>query len=739
MTIKIPKDKVVLMMPSLKDLNIEEINKSQLDALINDADFELIKIDKNDINIDEMKKIEELNFLKKIAFRMVNSTRENIILNMGNEENFIILSGKEELIAKILSDVDIDITVIKANKKTMDVLGINEDEIEEITTYNTQYSPILSWEINPERLKQTWNNVDFVLTQLQEDNLSREEKRTMIPTELWKDEKFQDKAIIHFLRGDAKKDVPHFVWYQPVIINLMKTERNFFEQIWNDFLKGIIEYENRWNTYKVKFNLLVLEDVAVILNEIIEGKDIRKIDEALKHITQWENLILEKIAELEGLGITTGAVYEQYQNKITLIKEERNSLEERKAELITKDINEDNSKIMEVLFDLCRDKKWVLGMNNIPSLFMILEDDFRGDIDIIEAAIRCRKENYHYNDDYEKYIPENVFKEIDNLAIIYNVHLKCEHYISGKYIEKMVKELNTKERCLNFIEKIEKYPLLSKMEEYRSNTESLENIFKKLSLPIRNNNQIALKFINKKYHVYKLLNNKQKLIQEIAEECIKAEGSNLIPDEIKFKVTDPTLIKKMIMEDNTLMMNEASPIEWKNDFSNFLLLTNVRCFKDLSEEAWGKITSNKVENCIPLLNKNPDIYNTLPTSYKENNQLALNFIENIGYIEGNEIPKKLWGSRSFCLDAIMIKKEMIKHVPSYFWKEHEFMEGFCQYLDVKDYGKEEILKLIPEEIKKYFNAFNIKENYNKFLLTYSLDIKLNENVSIKPTNKRNKI
>ena len=66
-------------------------------------------------------------------------------------------------------------------------------------------------------------------------------------------------------------------------------------------------------------------------------------------------------------------------------------------------------------------------------------------------------------------------------------------------------------------------------------------------------------------------------------------------------------------------------------------------------------------------------------------------------------------------------------IPEKMWENKDFAIGFAQILDTStESEKLNLLEYAPQKVRKFFEAFEVTENYNQFVLNYILEVELNQ-------------
>lgn len=164
----------------------------QIDACLN----------KNDI----FEKGDDLDIVRKAAYEVANPSSLQLFIDIGYPEHGDIPSIKGNeflvLVADYFEEKNIDVNVSGSPKVIKALLGIKDDIKEYVNLKHDINHISINWDKLKTESIEKWNNKEFVLQQLENDNF----KPDLVSTELWNDYDFLKKIIeVDF------KSIPDFV------------------------------------------------------------------------------------------------------------------------------------------------------------------------------------------------------------------------------------------------------------------------------------------------------------------------------------------------------------------------------------------------------------------------------------------------------------------------------------------------------------------------------------------------
>lgn len=600
--------------------------------------------DKNNILKNE---IEHINWDKDIS----NLTILEII-NLLNEENekdkIIVLEEKEkrkkldEKIELLIKDIEIkkninaDILNLKNKTSELNNLKSNYDEMllikndiklsellnplnKELNLYENnlinnnklkiEYENYLNEEeINLQKLKEKYLNLEQVKDQVKKDNIVLEKLKQNINIQkeikLLKEEKEELKNCNDILLKNKKEreEIQEYILNDKSYINLEKArdedkvnkekikEYNDIIISYNDNLeykeKLKFELENDIKNYEIHNNEYVLEESKFLRNQAgILAKELSPNKPCLvcgskNHPSKAEliNDVLSK-EELDNLKVNLDLLNEKRNNSINNL----NLINAKLNEVDIEKINTEKTKLEAIKFDFdkllndCKifDQK-KLTLNNLNNSILKNEDDVKRYNNIISNLESLEKQIFNFDinlEDLEKEINNNE-TYIKNITTSYNDLNSSIKEIKGKYdvvLSNIENETKNKEKVLN----------------------EINNIDKPTNLYNTNEIVIIKKENDNYFNSYDILKTQIKQLEEKTKDKEISDIDNLNNELLKLRIEKNNMNDDLIIKyDNNVKIYDSISLKFKEIESINRKYSN---YKKLSDTANGNlIGKNKI-------------------------------------------------------------------------------------------------------------------------------------------------
>ena len=600
--------------------------------------------DKNNILKNE---IEHINWDKDIS----NLTILEII-NLLNEENekdkIIVLEEKEkrkkldEKIELLIKDIEIkkninaDILNLKNKTSELNNLKSNYDEMllikndiklselinplnKELNLYENnlinnnklkiEYENYLNEEeINLQKLKEKYLNLEQVKDQVKKDNIVLEKLKQNINIQkeikLLNEEKEELKNCNDILLKNKKEreEIQEYILNDKSYINLEKArdedkvnkekikEYNDIIISYNDNLeykeKLKLELENDIKNYEIHNNEYVLEESKFLRNQAgILAKELSPNKPCLvcgskNHPSKAEliNDVLSK-EELDNLKINLDLLNEKRNNSINNL----NLINAKLNEVDIEKINTEKTKLEAIKFDFdkllndCKifDQK-KLTLNNLNNSILKNEDDVKRYNNIISNLESLEKQIFNFDinlEDLEKEINNNE-TYIKNITTSYNDLNSSIKEIKGKYdvvLSNIENETKNKEKVLN----------------------EINNIDKPTNLYNTNEIVIIKKENDNYFNSYDILKTQIKQLEEKTKDKEISDIDNLNNELLKLRIEKNNMNDDLIIKyDNNVKIYDSISLKFKEIESINRKYSN---YKKLSDTANGNlIGKNKI-------------------------------------------------------------------------------------------------------------------------------------------------
>lgn len=600
--------------------------------------------DKNNILKNE---IEHINWDKDIS----NLTILEII-NLLNEENekdkIIVLEEKEkrkkldEKIELLIKDIEIkkninaDILNLKNKTSELNNLKLNYDEMllikndiklsellnplnKELNLYENnlinnnklkiEYENYLNEEeINLQKLKEKYLNLEQVKDQVKKDNIVLEKLKQNINIQkeikLLNEEKEELKNCNDILLKNKKEreEIQEYILNDKSYINLEKArdedkvnkekikEYNDIIISYNDNLeykeKLKLELENDIKNYEIHNNEYVLEESKFLRNQAgILAKELSPNKPCLvcgskNHPSKAEliNDVLSK-EELDNLKINLDLLNEKRNNSINNL----NLINAKLNEVDIEKINTEKTKLEAIKFDFdkllndCKifDQK-KLTLNDLNNSILKNEDDVKRYNNIISNLESLEKQIFNFDinlEDLEKEINNNE-TYIKNITTSYNDLNSSIKEIKGKYdvvLSNIENETKNKEKVLN----------------------EINNIDKPTNLYNTNEIVIIKKENDNYFNSYDILKTQIKQLEEKTKDKEISDIDNLNNELLKLRIEKNNMNDDLIIKyDNNVKIYDSITLKFKEIESINRKYSN---YKKLSDTANGNlIGKNKI-------------------------------------------------------------------------------------------------------------------------------------------------
>lgn len=399
--------------------------------------------------------------------------------------------------------------------------------------------------------------------------------------------------------------------------------------------------------------------------------------------------------------------------------------------------DEANLQIKEVVKNHLSDKSWIVEYleknkenfrwNDIYILFPHLSEECKelvtptmeNALKLISLDEGSREHGYHT--DFVKTLPKKLIADKNNLIYLFNHYAKTgnEYYLGYQL-------------CFDLVEYINQDPDLIKQLE--KNNSIIDKIWtaKNLAPKYKRNLYFMDLMLSKSPHIYNSFTSKWKETFEVINSCITHGGAQYVPMEIILKYKEKIDIAKIIQSEESLALMVLNNAPEYRTYENILKTgKNIRSLNLVSED-YLNLLGKDVQKYLSLLELNQEVYYHFPQEIKEDKKILLYFLENIEHIseyELNKVPQQAFEDIEIALVALNKHKDnnWNKFISEKMWENKDFAIGFAQILDTStETEKLKLLEGSPQKVRKFFEAFEVTENYNQFVLNYILEIELNQ-------------
>jgi hypothetical protein len=387
-----------------------------------------------------------------------------------------------------------------------------------------------------------------------------------------------------------------------------------------------------------------------------------------------------------------------------------------------KEINKRNSIVYEndyelnpfvdKILKLINSEDWLFSNKlMVAQFYEFLSNKNKENEELITLAIHKGVSIFSEIEEPQQLISISVFNDIEKLTNIWNYINKNNISLQYHFIKKVINSFSSKDNCIKFLSLIEENNVMC--------------LWNGLSKQFKKDKMVMLAFVEKDPEIYIKLSKKWRSDNDIITKCIKAGGTRYI--ENPYILEDKDLIGFMIKEHNYLLTKPSCPLEWRKNIDYIKQFKLEINYLNLSELDWLEITRNDINICEDLMQSNPNCYKIFSKEIRSELSLVKKYIKSDKYCDINSIPREVWYDRDFCLFIADHYSQHIMQIPNYFWHEKKFMKSYCALLDdMKATQTNYLIKFMPSEIKTYFNTFDIKNDYSKFLSLHIISQELNE-------------
>lgn len=466
-----------------------------------------------------------------------------------------------------------------------------------------------------------------------------------------------------------------------------------------DFLKAVIPEMKDYNFSKFDLKILQSENMLEAVK-----------DTYVLFSVIWENCY-KNLYKTESI-----------EQNLGLPAKQLNQVEIKLKNKIDKEVFSKKSICME-LIDYCY---------NIGNLYPYFSLENKIDKEIFGKIFKKEDDSSSYFYNFERDLPLEFFKDKENIFIYLKrkkqpseEFLKASPYVYESWI-------NNKKTIIEILKD--------------DNITNIFSFFKYLPSEFKKDKEVLIPWLARFPKTYENLSNQLKTDPQIVEQFIKSDGNpSYLDNDIVFKISDLGTIQKIISRNPTLLLEKDCPLEWKENM-DILLSVPAKSYT-YSSPAWPKKIINLAlsteENCLFMLDQTPDIYEQIPRNLKLSHAVSASYLQKLEsrdlIYKVDKVPKKLWGTKSFCLTAMQANHQLASEVPAQFFYEKDFILSFVKAID-NSLIQREVFNYAPKEIKQLLDSFSINSDYEDFLTTYMLNNQLNDELTEKnTTNKRKKI
>lgn len=357
-----------------------------------------------------------------------------------------------------------------------------------------------------------------------------------------------------------------------------------------------------------------------------------------------------------------------------------------------------------------------------------------------------------------RYIPDDLLGQVDS-SLLYDhdvlkkLHAyKKEHYFGFDLLSKLPSDFFESEKNTRFylgkvddyIYSMETHPqiysswltnkelLLSYMKDYPKHfsesfiTKVLKDQFKDID--------IAKAVVHAQPRLYrtfpkKIRDNKDVLLTYI--EYGQSHDWNGVNMDLVYAIDNKEHAILALKHDPRLIKNEKFPDQFKNDPEIWYeLIDHWNSYSLPINKSMLNIIATDKNKCKQILYKHPDLYHKMPQEIKNDADIAYSYMLKMNDKEeyhivskAAQLPSHLKGNLDFCIKLLSLNKKLIEVVPQNFWYNSEFVLKVCKEIDGKQMSRHVFLNA-PTDVKLFFDAFQITENYGDFMGKYILNQEL---------------
>lgn len=372
-----------------------------------------------------------------------------------------------------------------------------------------------------------------------------------------------------------------------------------------------------------------------------------------------------------------------------------------------------NTRITREIFTNAKICRELLGLSyDIGSLYKYFSDEVKLNPEIVDYLYaQSRKDHYDKVDLIKSLIPKYFLKEENTIRFLQDLD-----YISNPEIYPYIYNqwIDDKEKIIQFL-KVNKI-------------KSIAYFYELIPKHIKEDKDFIIAFLPFSSEIMNDLKIKHFRDKDILEAIINNKRADRIPEDIIFSLTNIDLIKTLVAENYDILRKKNTPSSWTSN-DEIISAVPTKNLIWLPDKIINRYLSSE-KNCIASINKDKDIYNCISYKLKLIHNVSLTYLEIISNDEKNKkyienVPSQLWGSKDFCLMAMAENFRATEKVPSNFFSDPEFINEFFIKLDNYSLDKK-CLNLAPKEIKQTLDAYEITDNYERFIKSYLLNKDISE-------------
>lgn len=614
---------------------------------------------------------------RQAAFEYLNPTPNHFIqIDLEKNDNgWIVTQGLKYLVVAFLKNLEhVDIDIVGDEKKIKALFGKNVQLSEKKYEPEEHVDFKFNWEVNEISLKHSWENNDFILSQIKQAHYAKKEKSQVnpvlqfIPEYKWEEEEFLNKVIPELTYQDFN--------------SLSDSVKTSFKIA--DLCQDVHIFKKMWSS---------------VYSELFKEKKI--YDEA-------ELSSQEK--ELKSYLLNT--VFTSFELCKKIISYSSYSTEAQESYRFFSREVQTHPEIVNLMIDKMRKNK-----NEYGAFSTLVED-----------------------------LPEELFKDIN---VVYEV-IK-DQSLSSLRLNPQKTHGGEKEHSKIYKFWIDDKEKILQLNGMFYTTNFMTPFFNYMPTALKEDKDFILEMLKRNPGIYPLLKSKEKNNLEIFSSYIEhVEKIGEVPSKLLFRIKEPELIKKIIHDQPSCLSSPDCPQEWLEN-NDYLLSLPTDAYKEYFQTVPKKIISKVLsdpDNCVHIFKKKEnnhysEIYNKLSNTIKLNHEVTLSYISSSQYKEQtlNTIPKQLWGNKEFCLKALETTKFATRHIPKQFFNQEDFILGFCKILDSDSNDVQDMLTMVPKEIKKFLDTVKIDGSIHDYMKSYMFNSRLQKEIpkeGEKPV-KKNKI
>lgn len=651
-------------------------------------------LDKNHITSEESDS-DIVKFINEVAFKVVNYKNEEIkiVVPESSDIDFnsaeILKEGLTYLAAAIFKGEDTVIANIEGNEKIIKtLLEVNLSKPDNIIVEKEEKFNFLNWDAHIDTLKQfRTENEDYSkkIVALQEENHEiignfLEE----IPMENWNNKEF----ILKMLNANNN------------IINILPPEI----VLQNNFLE-VLASQEELDCFKSVFKSYLIKPLKLQI-KTIENKLNVELMEVLPPK-------LKKLIDLENLeNYKTG-----YNENIS-------------EELLTQSLDYVNNHVFN---NLTMGLKLLKDCDLFNDFYEFLSEEVKFNpliIDLIFIKRRSvQKHQYIYSPNIESHISKERGENIDWLKSFFNTYGENVQYHS---IQKNPNAF------------VSWYEDKDKIKEIFSSKVSNEmhNLFELIPNKIINDNSVVQLTIKNCPECYRYLDskNKKQFLEEFIENIDTLKNKNIyIINQDIYELKDKQKFLTLLEKGNQYWLEDPKCPKHLSEDIDFIFHKDVNFTKLLDNKKVVRTVLKDDKHIIEGLKRAKNFYSMLPYEKQLNVDFGLLALSNKNDSFNKPYHQHLLNSKRFCLEAIIIDKEVISEISPNLWNDKEFLVEICKIMDNDSNLANRILIEGNSKLTTLFETYEISSNYEEFMNSYILQINMNEKLQNKEIKKGKKI